>query len=99
MRRTVLAPAVAPKDFFELSRLRRSVRNKYKNEGSPMVKAFAAFPLRRLFVAGALAGLLAPLSPSFAQMMGVPQLPQIPAFLPSLESVAPTPPQPLDGTG
>jgi hypothetical protein len=35
---------------------------------------------------------------SRAQMMGVPQLPQIPAFLPSVESVAPTAPQPLDGT-
>jgi len=34
--------------------------------------------------------------PATAQV--IPQVPQIPAFLPMFDSIAPTPPQPLDGT-
>jgi hypothetical protein len=49
--------------------------------------------LRRFLAACCLCGALAP-----ATAQVVPQVPQIPAFLPMVDTVAATPPQPLDGT-
>lgn len=51
---------------------------------------------RSILAACSLLGTLGIAMPATAQV--VPQVPQIPAFLPMFDSIAPTPPQPLDGT-
>ena len=61
-----------------------------------MKHASIAGPLRFSVAATLLAGILGFGAPATAQV--VPQVPQIPAFLPMFDSIAPTPPQPLDGT-
>ena len=53
------------------------------------------FP-RSILASCLLVGMLGFGMPATAQVL--PQVPQIPAFLPMFDSVAPTPPQPLDGT-
>ncbi len=51
---------------------------------------------RSILTLFSLVGMLGMGMPATAQV--VPQIPQIPAFLPMFDAVAPTPPQPLDGT-